>query len=230
MKTDLNGTSVKELYDRGVEMLFAAEQVPLGPWTSYSLISDPKHMCFVLSRYKFVAKMLHGKQTVMEVGVGDAFGLPIVAQAVGQLYAIDWDNRLLENNARRLAHLKNVTWMHVDMNENPTSLKLDAAFTVDVIEHINPETETSFMGHLVGSLKPTGVLIMGTPNITSSAYASAPSEALHINLKSFKSLHELMNRYFDNVFMFGMNDEVVHTGYAPMCHYIWAVGVGVRKD
>jgi hypothetical protein len=30
--------------------------------------------------------------------------------------------------------------------------------------------------------------------------------------------------------MFGMNDEVVHTGYAPMCHFIWAMGVGVKKE
>src|SRR5262249_34885242 len=35
---------------------------------------------------------------------------------------------------------------------------------------------------------------------------------------------------FDNVFMFGMNDEVVHTGYAPMCHYLWSLAVGVREE
>jgi hypothetical protein len=42
------------------------------------------------------------------------------------------------------------------------------------------------------------------------------------------SLRTLMERYFTNVFMFGMNDEVLHTGYAPMCHYIWSLAVGVR--
>src|SRR4051794_1673174 len=106
MKAEMNGTSIKEFYDKGVEMLYAAEEIPLGPWTSYSLLNDPKHMCFVLSRYKFVAKMLQGKKDVMEVGVGDAIGLPIVAQAVGHMYAVDWDNRLLEGNARRLGHLR----------------------------------------------------------------------------------------------------------------------------
>ena len=28
-------------------------------------------------------------------------------------------------------------------------------------------------------------------------------------------------------FNFSMNDEVVHTGYAPMAHYIFCIGVGV---
>jgi hypothetical protein len=40
---------------------------------------------------------------------------------------------------------------------------------------------------------------------------------------------ELNVIYFRNVFMFGMNDEVVHTGYGPMCHYLWMVGVGPSK-
>jgi hypothetical protein len=73
------------------------------------------------------------------------------------------------------------------------------------------------------------VLITGTPNITASAHASPRSQVQHINLKSMQSLRELMLRYFENVFMFGQNDEVVHTGYAPMCHYIWSVAAGKRS-
>jgi hypothetical protein len=45
-----------------------------------------------------------------------------------------------------------------------------------------------------------------------------------------QSLRELMERYFDNVFMFGMNDEVLHTGYAQMCHYIWSIAAGLKKE
>jgi hypothetical protein len=30
--------------------------------------------------------------------------------------------------------------------------------------------------------------------------------------------------------MFGMNDEVVHTGYAPMCHFLWALCVTPRCE
>ena len=47
--------------------------------------------------------------------------------------------------------------------------------------------------------------------------------------QSMKTLRELMGRYFQNVFMFGMNDEVLHTGYGPMCHYLWALAAGVKK-
>lgn len=226
-----NGTaaSVKETYERTAEILFSADEISLGPWTSYSLVNDPKHMSFVLSRYKFCAKILQGKKRVLEVGSGDAFGLPIVAQAVPQLHVIDWDPRLLEGNARRLAHLKNVTYLHGNINEEAPDLQVDAAYSIDVIEHVDPACEAQFVENIVRCLTPTGVLLTGTPNITSAAYASPQSQVGHINLKSMTTLRELMERYFENVFMFGMNDEVVHTGYAPMCHYIWSLAVGIRS-
>jgi SAM-dependent methyltransferase len=227
---DRSPQAVKDAYHQVAETLFAPGEIALGPWTSHSLIHDPKHLSFVLARYKFCARMLHGRRTVLEVGVGDGFGLPLVAQAVGHLVAIDWDPRLLEGNARRLAHLKNVTYLHADLNEKAPDLQVDAAYTVDVLEHIDPAVEARFVQNLVRCLKPAGVLLTGTPNITAAAHASPQSQALHINLKSMDSLRTLMERYFENVFLFGMNDEIVHTGYAPMCHYLWALAVGVRPE
>mgnify|MGYP007028595943 CR=1 FL=1 len=35
-------------------------------------------------------------------------------------------------------------------------------------------------------------------------------------------------RFFDNVFLFSMNDEVVHTGFTPMAHYLFALCVGPK--
>lgn len=222
--------SAKEAYAEGTDYQFDTPELQLGHWTSYSLINDPKHMCFVLSRYKFCAKMLEGKKTILEIGPGDGFGLPMIAQVAEWVYAVDWDERLLQGNARRLAHLKNVTYLHVDFNKEAPDLQVDAAFSIDVIEHVEPAQEVTFMENIVGCLKPNGVLITGTPNITASQYATPRSQVQHINLKSMETLRQLTERYFENVFMFGMNDEVVHTGYPSMCHYIWSLGVGVRPE
>ena len=218
--------SAKKAYREGTDYQFNTQELRLGPWTSYSLINDPKHMCFVLSRYKFCAKMLEGKNTVMEIGSGDGFGLPIIAQVAKKVYAVDWDKRLLEGNAQRLKHLKNVEYLHVDFNKESPKINADGIFLIDVIEHLEQKTEKVFLNNIVKCLKPGGVLIIGTPNITASRHATARSKVQHINLKSSEILRKLMGKYFENVFMFGMNDEVLHTGYAPMCHYLWAVGTG----
>jgi len=220
--------SAKKAYKEGTDYQFDTQELRLGPWSSYSLINDPKHMCFVLSRYKFCAKMLEGKNTVMEIGSGDGFGLPIIAQVAKKVYAVDWDKRLLDGNASRLKHLKNVEYLHVDFNKASLGVKVDGVFLIDVIEHLEQKTEKVFLNNIVKCLKPGGVLIIGTPNITASEHATARSRVQHINLKSGKTLRDLMVKYFENVFMFGMNDEVLHTGYAPMCHYLWAVGSGLR--
>lgn len=38
-----------------------------------------------------------------------------------------------------------------------------------------------------------------------------------------------METYFHHVFMVSMNDEVVHTGFGAMAHYIFAAGVDKRE-
>ena len=218
-----------DLYRDLMESFFDTPEVPLGPWTSYSLVHDPKHLAFVLSRYKFVSKMLQGRERVMEIGSGDGIGLSLVAQTVKQLYAVDWDRRLLDGNARRLKHLRNVQYVLVDLNKESSSLRVDAAYWVDVLEHLDSATESTVIENILKCLPNDGVLITGMPNKTAAQYASSQSKGLHINLKTLEELRELMQRYFLNVFMFGMNDEVLHTGYDPMCHYMWSLAVGVRR-
>jgi hypothetical protein len=39
----------------------------------------------------------------------------------------------------------------------------------------------------------------------------------------------LLSQFFHNVFIFSMNDEVVHTGFHPMAHYIIGLGC-TRKE
>ncbi len=220
----------RQVYHEGSDFQFEHEEIPLGAPSSYSLTHDPKHLAFVLARYKFCAKMLEGKKTVMEIGSGDGIGLPLVAQAVGHVYCVDWDKRHIESIRRRLAkHIGNLTLIHQDLNQKKIGVRADAAFSIDVIEHVDPKKEKPFIENILRCLPQDGVLITGTPNLSASGYASPCSRVQHINLKSMKTLRELMERYFENVFMFGMNDEVLHTGYAPMCQYIWSVAAGLKK-
>lgn len=212
-----------ECYQLGIEEQKLCDEIQLGPWSSYSYKEDPKHLAFVLSRYKFCAKMLEGQKKVVEIGCGDGVGIPLVAQVVDHLHCIDWDEKNLEGCARRLRHLKNVSFEKIDLNHESLHLKADAAYSIDVIEHVEPELEKVFMDNLTAFLKHESILITGTPNITASPYASPRSEVQHINLKNQKTLKELHQAYFKHVFSFGMNDEVLHTGYHAMCHYIWAV-------
>jgi hypothetical protein len=99
----------------------------------------------------------------------------------------------------------------------------DAAYSLDVLEHIEPRNEGRFLESLVGSLKPHAVAVIGMPSLESQAHASAQSRDGHVNCKAAVDLKSLLERYFRHVFMFSMNDEVVHTGFYKMAHYLLGV-------
>jgi len=97
-----------------------------------------------------------------------------------------------------------------------------------VIEHINKADEERFVANITASLESPGVLIIGMPSLQSQAHASPASQAGHVNCKDAKDLKALLLRFFQNVFIFSMNDEVVHTGFYPMAHYLFALCVGKK--
>jgi len=86
------------------------------------------------------------------------------------------------------------------------------------------------MTNVMASLQPQGVFIVGSPSLQSQHYASPPSKAGHVNCKEAPQLRDLMSRYFHNVFLFSMNDEVVHTGFYAMAHYLLAVGCSTKNE
>ena len=203
----------------------------LGPWTSHIWRTDPRHLGFLLARYKFCAKMLAGKSEVLEVGCGDAFGMMVVLQIVESVHGIDFEPLVLEDVKARLTAegVERCSFSVLDITERPVGKKFDAAYSLDVIEHVPPESEDRFMANICASLRPHAVCITGTPNVEAEKHASPASAAGHVNLKSAESLRELLLRYFHNVFIFSMNDEIVHTGFYPMAHYLLGVGVGVKE-
>lgn len=203
--------------------LRGVDRFSLGDTASSITHEDPKMLLFILSRYKFVAKMLDGKKKVFEIGCGDAFGLPIVAQTVDSVLATDIDDITLEDNKRRLSKFKNVQFQYHDFLKNELPVVYDAAYMVDVLEHIYPQEEMKFLTNIVRSLTHNGILICGCPNKHAERYASERSKLGHVNLKTGPEMRKIFCNFFDNVLLFGMNDEVLHTGFNPMANYNWVI-------
>jgi 2-polyprenyl-3-methyl-5-hydroxy-6-metoxy-1,4-benzoquinol methylase len=100
----------------------------------------------------------------------------------------------------------------------------DAVVSLDVIEHVPADVESAFVEAIWRHVDPEGFCVVGTPNISAAAYASRASQIGHVNLFSPERLAATIRRYFVNAFVFGLNDEVMHTGYYPMTHYVMVVG------
>lgn len=200
----------------------------LGLMTNVTWDTDPKRLAFVLARYKFVAKMLSGLPKVLEVGCADAWGSRVVVQEVGRLLAVDFDPVFIEDARSRMDARWGFDLAVHDILQGPVAGLFEGAYSLDVLEHIPTDREEEFVRNLAGSLGPAGVLIVGSPSLASQAHASEPSRLGHVNCMDAPRLKTLLARFFQNVFLFSMNDEVVHTGFYPLAHYYLALCCGKR--
>jgi 2-polyprenyl-3-methyl-5-hydroxy-6-metoxy-1,4-benzoquinol methylase len=202
--------------------------------TSFGLMAneswnqDPKRTLFTLSRYKFVAKMFSGMKNILEIGCADAFGTRIVQQHVEVITAVDFDPVFIEDIENRYNKNWPFEFFVHDMLQSPIQRNFDAAYCLDVLEHIKPSDEALFIKNICQSLNPNGVFIAGMPSLESQKYASPQSKAGHVNCKSGLDFKKLLENHFHNVFLFSMNDEVVHTGYSPMAQYLLVLCAGKK--
>lgn len=222
-------TTKESQYNVCLELRDRIGLAKFGLMSNYAWYEDPKRLVFQLSRYKFVAKMLSGCERVLEVGCADAFATRIVQQNVGRVTAIDFDPEFIQDAKARMDPKWELDLRVHNILEKPVVDSFDGVFALDVLEHIPADQEHRFLENVAVSLEQTGVFIVGIPSLQSQKYASPESRAGHVNCKDGPQLKELLSSYFHNVFVFSMNDEVVHTGFHLMAQYLLALCCG-RKE
>lgn len=193
--------------------------INLGNITSQDFVSDPKRLGITLSRYKFVGKMFEGFESVLEVGAGDGFKSLSLKNSFKYLKLSDIQikkKKLFDSNYK----FKNIDYLVHNFVKSSIKQKFDGIFALDVLEHIKRKDEKNFILNLKKSLKPNGSLIIGMPSLQSQKYASKLAKKEHVNCKTKAELRKFLKSYFNNVYMFSMNDEVLHTGFDELSHYI----------
>lgn len=199
------------------------QEFKLGHHWSFNFKNDPKRLAFVLSRYKFSAEMACGKGSqILELGCSEGIGATLLAERAAKYVGVDLDRSAIETAKENLREPR-FSFIYDDFMGKKYG-DFSAVISLDVVEHIHLEYESVFFDTAYNNLSENGVCVIGTPNIASSAHANMASQLGHVNLYSQERLFSVMKRYFHQVFPFGMNDEMAHTGFAPMCHYIFCVG------
>ncbi len=201
--------------------LLGDSRVTWGKHWSFNYRNDPKRLPFVLSRYKFAAKMGSKGRSVLELGCGEGIGAPILAENALHYKGVDFDKPAIQAAKANFTSPKYAFVESDFMKENHGIF--DTVVSLDVIEHIYPQYEDDYLKSITDSLSERGMVIIGTPNETASSYASLASQMGHVNLYTGERLKALLERQFHQVFLFGINDEVVHTGFAAMSHYLMCI-------
>lgn len=201
-------------------------EIKWGTIWSFNFRNDPKRLPFVLARYKFAASLIGNHKSVLEMGCGEGIGAPILVENAKNYTGIDYDTPQIET-AKNILEDPKCHFLAQDFFDQKIG-NFDAVVSLDVIEHIYQEHEKSYVEAICSNLNENGIAIIGTPNETTTPYASKLSKEAHVNMFSQKRLQVLLLEFFSHVFCFGMNDEVVHTGYAPMAQYLICVACNKR--
>jgi 2-polyprenyl-3-methyl-5-hydroxy-6-metoxy-1,4-benzoquinol methylase len=212
-----------------VRQIVGDQELTIGPFLAGQLVNHPRHLLFVLSRYKFAARMLPPLDTVdvLELGCGEGFGALMLAEAGHRVLGVDADTAAIEVAQHTFAR-PGLQFEAADFLGRRFG-EFRAVVSLDVVEHIPAELEDAYFWTMLANLTDDGICIVGTPNEHAAPYASPQSRAGHINLYTAERLTAAVGRHFQNTFVFGMNDEVVHTGFYPMSHYLFVVGAGKRE-
>lgn len=203
-----------------------------GPFASHKWRTDPRYIVFVLARYKHAAKVLRGKQNVVDVGCGDAFGFPILLQEIPAVHGVDMEPMVIEDiNARGVLPTDRVSFEIRDMaREGPLAKTYQAAICFDVLPYIPKDQEHGLIANVAASLDDDGIFILGTQNANSIQYSYARSHLGTENFKDYDGLVDLLRPHFKNLIVFGMNDEVIHTGRETMSQYLFAIAISPSGD
>lgn len=186
-----------------------------GGMSRHTWATDPKRLGIMLARYKHTAKLLIGYQSILEVGCADGMGAHIVRQHCEHLTAIDSDSEAIAEAIQN--RQADIDFRCMDFMRDEIGAGWNAVYALDVLEHIQPGDQTlQFLGRM---RLAAPVALIGSPSLESQPYASELSRAGHVNCMTGPDFRAALKSRWRHVFMFSMNDEVLHTGFEAMAHY-----------
>jgi len=192
---------------------------------------------FTTARYKFVARMLEPrkKAAALELGCNNGFGTRYVRHRcdLSKLVGVDFDHEAIEVAKAEVAddvcEFLEGDFLLRDYKSLSPRGGYSCVYSMDVIEHIPQQDEQKFVDTIWQNLSEDGFAVVGTPNVTMYPYANPWNKLRHINNFDQQRLYDLLSTRFNQVFMFGMTDEVLHTGFYPMCCYIMALACQKKR-
>jgi len=199
--------------------------ITLPPEYAYFVEKDLLRLLIRLARYKFAARMLKPTDRVLEVGSGSGLGSIFLSQHCADVLGIEAKSAEVDE-ARRINRRQNVSFRRADIFDLPAAGEWDVVVCLDVIEHMDEVGGRQLVNAAARHLRPTGMLILGSPSLYSYEHQSPLSRASHVKCYDQRDLLDVVESAFSRVLPFSMNDELVHTGFAKMAWYYFMLALG----
>jgi len=190
-----------------------------------SFKNSPLDFFILLARYKFAMRFLRKNHKVIDVGCGHGLGSFFLSKNCKNITGVDIDKNLILENNKNNKNFKNLNFLEFNLLKPNKKLfkKFDALVSMDVIEHFNAKNISKVVKTYSDLLKNNGFAVIGTPNLNSRKYASKRRLDTHEYEFTHDDFEIKLKKYFKNVFVFSMTDEVVSTSFPKLSWYLMAI-------
>jgi 2-polyprenyl-3-methyl-5-hydroxy-6-metoxy-1,4-benzoquinol methylase len=195
-----NTLNEKDLWQSVYEQ-FNIPRVTLGPLSTTKIFQNPQWYPLALTRYKFLAKMIGPKKTILELGCEDGPGIPILAEQAHHYTAND-------SNSEYITFL-NETWYEDKYHFNHSDplkdsfTNIDALVCLDVHHKLSNKHFPLLKSKLQNEVSPHSLVIFGSSTQDPKTHA----------------LKELLNDTFHTILPFHMSGNTIQAGEEKNSNY-----------
>ena len=146
-------------------------------------------------RYHFVLPLIAGKK-VLDVASGEGYGSALMATVATAVTGVDLSADAVSHASAAYAKLQNLVFTQGSCAKLPfDDASFDAVVSFETIEHILEQNE--FLDEIKRILKPTGLLIMSSPNRAEYSDARGYTNEYHVKELYRTEFEELLGRRFE---------------------------------
>jgi len=163
-----------------------------------------------LAPYALVRDICRGKK-ILEIGVGDGYGMQYLADAAGAYTGVDIDSARLSRAKSKYGLHHALVMDGLRLGFKPCTF--DVVLCFHIIEHIPEATVRKFLQEVKEVLRPQGLFICATPNALKNMKHKGDRyqlDPLHAKEYDYRGLKELLGGIFRNAEVYSFLPTIKH--------------------
>lgn len=167
------------------------ERIYMNHATFYGMDSVKRH----IARYKWAASHLFQTDIVLDAGCGSGYGTKLLSNACARAVGVDISTEAIDYAKYKSDEKSNtLEYRREDLSDLPINELFDAVVCIEVIEHLDKESQLKFMKSITHVLAIGGRFIVTTP-----VKKSEPMTEYHKHEFSRDEFKDFLGRHFCSV-------------------------------